>query len=175
VVDWVDDSRDGDSSRRVTGAAAIGLFSGKAPAPSVPPPPRGQAVRYFGQGDVLRNATLEFGEGVKVQIDSRFEQCSIALGRGADLTIGKTGVLANCRIEGAGNITLHGRFFERESPGIIGPSVLLVTSEGQLVGQVEQAPELTKFAFEPGCRLRVKILRARSEAGGVNGKGKEPG
>ena len=78
-------------------------------------------MRYFGQGDVLRNATLEFGEGIKVQIESRFEQCSIALGRGAELTVGKSGVLAQCRIEGAGDITLHGRFYERESPGIVGP------------------------------------------------------
>jgi hypothetical protein len=159
----VDDSRDADGSRRVTGAAALGILSGKGPAPSVPPPPRGQAVRYFGQGDVLRNATLEFGEGIKVQIDSRFEQCSIALGRGAELTVGKAGVLAHCRIEGSGNITLHGRFFERESPGIIGPSQLVVTSEGELVGQVEQAPHLTRFGFEPGCRLRMKILKSRIE------------
>ena len=42
----------------------------------------------------------------------------------------------------------------------------MVTSEGQLVGAVEQAPELTRFAFEPGCRLRMKILRARSEPDG---------
>jgi uncharacterized protein YjbI with pentapeptide repeats len=176
VVDWVDDSRDGDGSRRVSGAAALSILAGKAPAPSVPPPPRGQAVRYFGQGDVLRNATLEFGEGIKVQIDSRFEQCSIALGRGAELTVGKSGVLAHCRIEGAGNITLHGRFFERESPGIIGPSQLLVTSEGELVGQVEQAPERTRFGFEPGCRLRMKILSARAEADAgrnVNGKDRD--
>src|SRR5262249_9171055 len=138
------------------------------------PPPRGQAVRYFGQGDVLRNASLEFGEGIKVQIDSRFEQCSIALGRGAELTVGKAGVLAHCRIEGAGNITLHGRFFERESPGIVGPNQLVVTSEGQLVGQVEQAPELTKFAFEPGSRLRMKILPARYEADAAE-KGEERG
>ena len=73
--------------------------------------------------------------------------------------------------EGAGDITLHGRFYERESPGIVGPSKLVVTAEGQLVGQVEQAPELTKFAFEPGCRLRMKILRARTEPGTGNGKG----
>src|SRR5262249_21441428 len=153
--------------------AARAAISGKA-APAAAPPAQG--VRYFGQGDVLRNATLEFGEGVKVQIESRFEQCSIALGRGADLTIGKSGVLAHCRIEGAGNITLHGRFYERESPGIVGPGQLVVTSEGQLVGAVEQAPELTRFSFEPGCKLRMKILRARSEPDVVrHGKGRERG
>jgi hypothetical protein len=34
---------------------------------------------------------------------------------------------------------------------------------------VEQAPELTKFAFEPGCRLRLKILRARGEPDAARG------
>ena len=122
-------------------------------------------MRYFGQGDVLRNATLEFGAGIKVHIESRFEQCSIALGQGAELTVGKSGVLSQCRIEGAGNITIHGRFQERESPGIVGPSELVVTSEGTLVGVVEQAPEMTRFGFEPGSKLRVKILRARPAPG----------
>ncbi len=150
VAEWVDDSRDGDGSRRVSGAAALAIFSGKAPAPSVPPPPRGQAVRYFGQGDVLRNATLEFGEGIRVQIDSRFEQCSIALGRGAELTIGKTGVLAHCRIEGSGNITLHGRFFERESPGIIGPSQLVVTAEGAARGPGGAGPGADQVRLRAG-------------------------
>ena len=98
-----------------------------------------------------------------VEIESRFEQCSIALGRGAELTIGKSGVLARCRIAGAGNITIHGQFFERESPGIVGLSQLVVTSGGSLVGAVEQPPELTRFAFEPGCVLRMKILRAGQE------------
>jgi hypothetical protein len=49
----------------------------------------------------------------------------------------------------------------------------VVTTEGQLVGQVEQAPELTKFAFEPGCRLRMKILRASYET--AAGTDKEQG
>ena len=124
-----------------------------------------QATRYFGQGDVLRNATLEFGAGIKVHIESRFEHCSIALGQGAELTVGKAGVLSQCRIEGAGKITVHGRFQERESPGIVGPAELTVTSEGTLVGVVEQAPELTRFAFEPGSKLRMKILRARGTTG----------
>src|SRR5262249_52754164 len=111
VAEWVDDSREGDGSKRVSGGDVLALLTGPAPAAPPPPPVRGDAVRYFGQGDVLRNATLEFGEGIKVQIESRFEHCSIGLGRGAELTVGKSGVLAQCHIEGAGNIVLHGRFF----------------------------------------------------------------
>ena len=118
-------------------------------------------TRYFGKGDVLRDATLEFGEGSVIQVDSRFENCSIALGEGAELTIGEPGVLKNCSIVGRGNIVVHGRFFERSSPGIVAPRSLLVSTHGAVVGSIEQAQESTAFAFEPGCRLRVKILEPR--------------
>jgi uncharacterized protein YjbI with pentapeptide repeats len=119
------------------------------------------ATRYFGKGDVLRDATLEFGEGSVIQVDSRFENCSIALGEGAELTIGEPGVLKNCSIIGRGNIIVHGRFFERASPGIVAPRSLLVSTHGAVVGSIEQTQESTAFAFEPGCRLRVKILQPR--------------
>src|SRR5262249_35794573 len=39
--------------------------------------------RYFGKGDTLGNASLEFGEGCVVEIESRFEKCSINLKDGA--------------------------------------------------------------------------------------------
>ena len=119
------------------------------------------ATRYFGKGDVLRDATLEFGDGSVIQVDSRFENCSIALGEGAELTIGEPGVLKNCAIIGRGSIVVHGRFFERSSPGIVGPKSLVVSTGGAVVGSVEQTAEPTAFAFEPGCRLRVKILKPR--------------
>jgi hypothetical protein len=32
------------------------------------------------------------------------------------------------------------------------------------VGGIEQAPQATVFAFEPGSRLRVKILKPRERA-----------
>ena len=76
--------------------------------------------------------------------------------------IGEAGVLSKCRIQGGGNITILGQFFERDSPGIQGPKRLVVTATGALVGSVEQAAGSTEFAFQPGCRLRVKILRART-------------
>jgi uncharacterized protein YjbI with pentapeptide repeats len=119
------------------------------------------ATRYFGKGDVLRDATLEFGNGSVIHVDSRFENCSIALGEGAELTIGEPGVLKNCAIVGRGSIVVHGRFFERSSPGIVGPKSLVVSTGGAVVGSIEQTTEPTAFAFEPGCRLRVKILKPR--------------
>ena len=50
--------------------------------------------RYFGTGDVLRNATLQFDQGARVEIDSLFENCVVELGEGTSLVVGKGGVLA---------------------------------------------------------------------------------
>jgi hypothetical protein len=84
--------------------------------------------------------------------------------------LGKDGVLADCTIAGAGKITIHGKFFERESPGIVGPQELTVSRDGALVASVEQHQASTRFAFEKGCRLRVKVIRA---AGGSMEKGEQ--
>src|SRR6202041_1740859 len=94
----------------------------------------GRVKRYFGKGDVLRNAALEFDAGASVEIESLFEQCSIALGEGTELVVGKAGLLSGCQIRGAGKLTIHGKFIERESPGITGVNQLVVTSGGSLVG-----------------------------------------
>ncbi len=118
--------------------------------------------RYFGKGDVLRNANLEFGQSAYVEIESRFEQCSIALGEGAELVVGQDGVLVDCQITGGGNITIHGQFFEGSSPGIVGPKKLVVSSHGSVVGVVQQPDQSTHFAFEPGCKLRMRILHANN-------------
>jgi uncharacterized protein YjbI with pentapeptide repeats len=152
-ADAIDLSEQGDGSERLLGARAINyLRTGKTDAD-------GDGTRYFGRGDVLRDATLEFGAHSSIQVDSRFENCSLTLGEGAELVIGETGVLKDCQIQGGGNITIHGRFFERQAPGIVGPRSLVVSARGAMVGAVEQSPEATVFAFEPGCKLRVKILR----------------
>jgi hypothetical protein len=89
-----------------------------------------------------------------------FENCTIALGQGAELVIAESGVLADCTISGDGNITVHGKFFERESPGIVGPKRLIVSSGAALVSAVQQT-EGTAFVFEPGCSLRMKILKTK--------------
>ncbi|HVJ19780.1 MAG TPA: pentapeptide repeat-containing protein, partial [Polyangiaceae bacterium] len=154
AVDSVDLSENGDGSERLLGQRALNfLTTGKIDSD-------GDGTRYFGRGDVLRDATLEFGANSSIHVDSRFENCTLTLGDGAELVIGESGVLKDCQIQGSGNITIHGRFFERQSPGIIGPRSLVVSARGAMVGAVAQAPEATLFAFEPGCRLRIKIMRA---------------
>jgi uncharacterized protein YjbI with pentapeptide repeats len=154
VAEWVDTSPEGDLSRRVERAQVVAALTGEIP--SVPESP---GRRYFGKGDVLRNASLEFGERTTVEIDSRFERCSITLGTGTELVVGEAGILDQCTINGAGDITLHGRFVESKNPGIIGPRTLVVSARGTLIGTVQQTQSPTRFAFEPGCRLRMKIMR----------------
>jgi hypothetical protein len=139
------------------------------------PSERSANHRYFGRGDVLRNASLQFDEGATVEIESLFEQCTIALGRGTELLIGPDGVLSGCQITGAGNITVNGKFFEaqgkRNGPGIIGAHQLVVSATGAMVGAVQQPPELTRFAFEPGCQLRMRITNV---AGGPGNNSPSP-
>jgi uncharacterized protein YjbI with pentapeptide repeats len=154
-LEWIDVSPAADGSQRLDGDKAYAFLGGRRE--SLAP-----KMRYFGKGDVLRDATLDFGEGSVIHIDSRFENCLINLGEGAELTIGKSGVLKACEIVGGGRITVHGRFFERSSPGIAGARSLTVSGSGSVVGGLEQSEEATLFAFEPGCRLRVKILKPRA-------------
>jgi uncharacterized protein YjbI with pentapeptide repeats len=158
AVDWLDASAAGDGSLRVEGDRALAFLRGEGIRADL------NTTRYFGKGDVLRDAMLEFGDNSMIHIDSRFESCSIALGEGAELTIGESGVLKNCSIVGKGKVIVHGRFFERQSPGIVGVRSLFVSARGGIVGGVEQVSDGTHFAFEPGCRLRMKILRPRVAA-----------
>ncbi|HKQ71477.1 MAG TPA: pentapeptide repeat-containing protein, partial [Polyangiaceae bacterium] len=164
-ADWLDASAEGDGSRRVPRDKVIAVLGREGPLE----PTEGAANRrYFGRGDVLRNATLEFDSGAFVEIESLFEQCSISLGQGTELVVGRGGVLSDCQIKGGGNITINGHFFERQSPGIIGAEQVVVSEGGALVGAVEQAAHSTRFAFEPGCKLRMKILQAKK----TNGEGR---
>lgn len=157
-LDFLDISPGGDGSVRLEAARALAFLRGEEIRQEQ------GATRYFGKGDVLRDATLEFGDDSRIHVDSRFDNCSITLGEGAELTIGEAGVLKNCAIAGRGRIIVHGRFFERQSPGIVGVRSLFVSARGGIVGGVEQVPEGTHFAFEPGSRLRLKILRPRVPA-----------
>jgi uncharacterized protein YjbI with pentapeptide repeats len=170
VCEFIDISVDGDGSRPIRNAQIIPFLTGAMPAQA---PMDGSAPgrRFFGKGDVLRNASLEFGEGASVEIESLFEACSIQLGKGTELVVGKNGVLAGCQILGAGNITIHGRFYEGQTPGIRGPNQLVVTKGASVVGAVEQATELTRFAFEPGANLRMKIGKPKGGGGGGGGGG----
>jgi hypothetical protein len=119
-------------------------------------------ARYFGRGDVLKGATLRLEAGARVEVESLFEQCTIELGEGTELVVGAGGVLSDCTVVGHGSIHIAGKFYERKSPGIVGPTQLVVSTGGCLVAEVEQAAEATRFAFEPGSNLRVKIRNSRS-------------
>jgi hypothetical protein len=166
-VAWVDASPDGSGQSRITDGAIPALLTGMQKVALTMHPTiaaavggaRGLARRYFGRGDVVRNATIEFGAGAEVEIDSVFEGCALKLGAGTSLVIGPAGVLSDCQISGDGEITIHGSFFERESPGIVGPRALVVTAQGALVALVEQAAAGTRFAFEKGCQLRLRVSR----------------
>ena len=74
--------------------------------------------------------------------------------------------ISGCQISGSGLVTIHGKFVEREAPGISGATQLLVSAGGSLTGAVEQPPEYTRFAFEPGCVLRMKIHQHKNGGGG---------
>jgi hypothetical protein len=121
-----------------------------------------QRKRFFGPGDVLRNAALQFSEASQIEIESHFENCTITLGEKAVLTIGPNGILAGCQIIGEGDIVIHGKFYENGvSPGIVGPSRLFVGKEGTVMAVVQQPVTLTQFGFEHGCSLRLRILKSQ--------------
>ena len=123
----------------------------------------GSGRRYFGKGDIMRDATLVFGDNAYVEIESIFEKCAITLGNGAELVVAREGILRNCSVSGAGRVTVHGFFSETESgPGLIGPRQLFVSSKGSIISKVQQTAQATKFGFEPGCRLRLTILEANT-------------
>ncbi|HEU4729147.1 MAG TPA: hypothetical protein VFT22_14680, partial [Kofleriaceae bacterium] len=154
-VGWLDLSPAGDGTQRIENGVIPSVLTTGAITFSVAEETR---RRYFGRGDVLRNATLQFDGGAQVEIDSLFQNCTINVGVDTQLVIGPSGVLADCEIVGAGCITVHGKFFERGSPGIVGARKLMVSSRGAVVSAVAQSAEPTGFAFESGCQLRVKII-----------------
>ena len=141
------------SSNGLPGAATARPTNGSA----------GGNARYFGRGDVLKGATLRLEAGARVEVESLFEQCTIELGEGTELVVGSGGVLSDCTVVGHGSILIAGKFYERKSPGIVGCTQLVVSTGGCLVAEVEQAVEATRFAFEPGSNLRVKIRNSRSK------------
>ena len=162
LADWVDFSAEADGTVKLSGTDLVesycrlneGLFGMSPKAPD-------GVRRFFGHGDVMRNAALEFNEGSQVEIESYLRDCTIVLGRGTRLAIGPEGVLEGCRIMGEGEIVIHGKFYENSgSPGIVGPSRLFVGKTGTVIAEVRQPPTLTEFAFEHGCTLNLKIRRS---------------
>jgi hypothetical protein len=162
VADWVDVSFDGADHHRIKGAelapyieaAAMGRVFG------TPGGDTDTKRRYFGEGDVVGHAQFDFGEDSLVEVQSRFENCAINLQPGAKFILGEHGVLEGCRILGAGDILVRGRVTESGSePSIVGPRRLVVATGGSLVATIKQPPEQTRFGFEPGCHLHLKITR----------------
>jgi len=48
---------------------------------------------------------------------------------------------------------------------------VLVSRQGAVMSSIEQGASLTRFGFEQGSRLRVKIVKARDKAAGEQRKG----
>ena len=71
-VTWLDLSPAGDGSQRIENGVIPSVLTLGAIA-TVKPPTDGRR-RYFGRGDVLRNAVLEFEPGAHVEIDSLFRE-----------------------------------------------------------------------------------------------------
>jgi uncharacterized protein YjbI with pentapeptide repeats len=162
LAEWVDFSAEGTGQVKINGADLAEYYQrAKSGSLGISGGFSAQPKRFFGRGDLLRNATLEFSEDSEVEIESYFEKCTIALGPRAKLIIGFHGVLAGCQIVGTGEIVVLGSFHETGlSPGIVGPSRLVVGKTGTLVTAVQQPSTLTEFGFEHGCLLSLKILKA---------------
>jgi hypothetical protein len=172
-AEWVDLSPAADGRDRLPSAKVPALLSGGPPRTDRTAPP-GPGRRYFGPGDVVRNASLIFSDRSTVEIDSFFQQCSFTLADETELVVGPQGVLADCTITGGGRITVHGQFYEGQSPGIDRPQQVRVSASGLLVGSIRQGSAGTRFAFEAGSRLRLKILRAETARGDGEGVSKQP-
>ena len=154
-MDSLDVGQQGEGQPSVTGAEALTFLSGGKIDPIA------TTRRYFGRGDTLRNATLEFNSGSVVVIESQFENCSITLGEGTELTVGAPGRLHGCKVRGPGNIIVEGGIFEHEAPTIAGAARLILRDGGAISGTVEQHPNKTVFAIERGSKLRVSITQPK--------------
>ena len=67
-------------------------------------------------------------------------------------------MLSGCQIRGAGKITIHGKFVERESPGIVGVTQLVVSAGGLASSAPSSSPRRARGS--PSSRdayLRMKI------------------
>jgi hypothetical protein len=149
IADWVDASRNADGSERLTHAQLLALIAGVAQEVDA-------RTRYIGAGDMLRNAELSFGDAAEVRVDGHLDGCSIELAINAHLVIGDGGLLERCQIRG-GNVEIHGCFLERDRPGFIEPSSLIVSASGSVAATIHQPADKTRFAFARGCRLRLNI------------------
>ncbi|MCI0624184.1 MAG: pentapeptide repeat-containing protein [Acidobacteria bacterium] len=169
LADWVDFSVEGNQVR-VAGSELVDYYLRlKAGLNAISTSNSARSKRYFGQGDVLRGATLEFSEDCQIEIESYLENCTIRLGHGSILIVGSNGVLEGCQIVGSGDIVIAGKFLERGAcPGIVGPRRLHVWQTGTVVAAIQQASTLTEFGFEHGCSLSLRIRKSSNFKGENN-------
>jgi len=158
LIEWWDISRSGDGSSREDGNQ-VGAFLEAGAAAPLPPAavPAESRTRFFGPGDVLRNAEFEIGDGSAVEVQGRLENCKIILGEDARLTIGEAGVLRDCRVAGPGGLYVHGQIRNGSDEALTMPKVFFVGASGSVVATIQQPSGLTRFGFEPGCSVRLKI------------------
>ena len=161
LADWVDFSVEGDDRLRVSGTELVDYYLRfKAGLNAISALNSVRSERFFGQGDVLRGATLEFSEDCQVEIESYLENCTIHPAQGTTLTVGPNGVLKGCQIVGRGDIVIAGEFIEGgASPGIVGPRRLHIGQTGTIVAAIQQASTLIEFGFEHGCSLSLRIRK----------------
>jgi hypothetical protein len=157
---WVDVSPHGDQSERATNGHIGALLAG-TPTVVMPAVNRGD-TRYIGIGDRLSRAELAFAPNSRVEIEGLLEDCEIKLGEQCELVISEHGVLADCTLRGGGTITIRGKFYQKKSPGIVNPAELVVMAGGMLDSDIVGGPT-TRFAFERGCHLQMKILRGEKQ------------
>lgn len=113
--------------------------------------------RYFGAGDVLKNAELRYESGTEVRIDGQFDNCTLKLAAGATLHLSPSAILNNCRIVG-GTLRLEGTFLAPNQVGLECPQLLAVSKQGAVSTSLRQVPGGTIFDFARGCRLRLRLL-----------------
>jgi hypothetical protein len=159
TAEWIDFSANGDGTQRMSMPQLVEHFK-KGGSMLAPPPSAAAPRRLFGKGDVMRNATLEFGALSVVDVEGRLENCTIVLGEGAHLRLGAEGVMDGCKISGDAEIEILGTFSQNGGgPGIVGARQLVVGRTGSVSTTLEQPKALTRFGFEKGCHLRMKIVR----------------
>jgi hypothetical protein len=150
VAEWADAGANADGTRLFDVRQIRGMLAGPDDSPA------SRQRRFFGQGDVLRNAELDFREGATVHIESEFDNCRIQLSSDAELVLGEKGAMNDCTING-GRLTIHGRFTEGAKPGLVEPRRVVISSTGVVSTSIRQPESPTEFAFERGCRLRLDI------------------
>ena len=77
-VSWLDTSRSGDGSERLSNGKIPQILSGSTIASAVMDDP--SASRYIGRGDQVSGATFHFAAHSRIRVDGLLEKCELELG-----------------------------------------------------------------------------------------------